>query len=66
MYNPAANAYRNLTARKENQKKPSKSFGLLARNSETKPANTGPKDVKDRVAEYVMEIRTEREKLKNG
>jgi hypothetical protein len=66
MYNQAANAYRNLPIMDNKQKKSSKSFGLLSRNSETKQVNDGPKGPKERVAEYVMEIRKEREKLKNG
>jgi len=46
--------------------KPKRSFGLLSRDSEPKPADDRNKEARERVAEYVMEIRKEREKLRNG
>lgn len=66
MYNIAFTAHRNIPIANQTPKKNKTTFGLLSRNVE--PAEPAPKDKspRDRVAEYVMEIRKEREKLKNG
>jgi len=66
MYNIAASAYRNLPMTRKIMDKPKRSFGLLSRDSEPKPADDRNKEARERVAEYVMEIRKEREKLRNG
>lgn len=66
MYNFAPTAYRNLPIAKDTPQKSNKSFGLLARNGTPKQQVSTNKQPRERVADYVMEIRREREKLKNG
>ena len=66
MYNIASSAYRNLPMTKKIVSKPKGAFGLLSRNSEPKPVDDRNKEARERVAEYVEEIRKEREKLRNG
>jgi len=66
MYNIASSAYKNLPVTKEIMTKPKRSFGLLSRDSESKPVDDRNKEARERVAEYVEEIRKEREKLRNG
>lgn len=66
MYNIASTAHRNIPIAKQTPKKNRTTFGLLSRNAE--PMESAPKDKspRERVAEYVMEIRKERERLRNG
>jgi hypothetical protein len=66
MYDFGKMAHRNLPMVKEAPKKTGKSFGLLSRNSTTTQPVDKDKQPRERVADYVMEIRREREKLKNG
>lgn len=66
MYNIASTSYRNLPIQAQAPKKSRESFGLLSRNAEPKMAEPKDKTPRERVAEYVMEIRKEREKLRNG
>jgi hypothetical protein len=66
MYNPALSAYRNLPIAKDTSKPKGKSFGLLSRDKTATRPVSGSKQPRERVAEYVMDIRKEREKLKNG
>lgn len=66
MYNIASSAYRNLPMTRKIMDKPKRSFGLLSRNVEATPTDDRNKEARERVAEYVEEIRKEREKLRNG
>jgi hypothetical protein len=66
MYDIARSAYRNMPVSKDTPKKTTKSFGLLSRNSVAESPMPESKDPRQRVADYVAEIRREREKLKNG
>lgn len=66
MYDFGKTAYRNLPITKDAPKKTGKSFGLLSRNGPTKEPVAKNKQPRERIADYVMEIRREREKLKNG
>jgi hypothetical protein len=65
MYNAGLSAYRNLPQKK--QAKPvQKSFGLLARSEPREKPTMNNQSQLDKIAEYVSQIRKEREKLKNG
>jgi len=66
MYNVASMAYRNLPISNQESTKSRETSGLLSRKIEPKKVEAKEKTPRERVAEYVMEIRKEREKLKNG
>lgn len=66
MYDIARSSYRNIPVQKETPKKVTKSFGLLSRNSVSETPMQDNKDPRQRVADYVAEIRREREKLRNA
>lgn len=66
MYDFGKAAYRNLPVAKEQPSKTGKSFGLLSRNGQAKEPVAKNKQPRERIADYVMEIRREREKLKNA
>jgi hypothetical protein len=64
MFNPALKAYRNLqTPSEDKPKKPT--GGLLARGM-TPKKDTNNMEPRDRIANYVAEIRKVRQGLKNG
>ena len=64
MFNPALKAYRNLQV-PTNKTTSKPSGGLLARNM-TPKNNTSTMDPRQRVANYVAEIRKVRQGLNNG
>lgn len=66
MYNVASMAYRNLPISNKATTKSRETSGLLSRKIEPKKVEAKEKTPRERVAEYVMEIRKEREKLRNG
>lgn len=66
MYNVASMAYRNLPISNQATTKSRETSGLLSRKIEPKKVEAKEKTPRERVAEYVMEIRKEREKLRNG
>lgn len=66
MFNPAKQAYNNLTIPKEGTKdKAQSSGGLLSRGKST-PKKETKLNERERVAKYVSEIRKARMDLKNG
>lgn len=64
MYNAGIIAYRNLPTKKQSAPV-RKSTGLLSR-AEMRPKPAESQSQLDKIAEYVSQIRKEREKLKNG
>ena len=66
MYDFGKAAHRNLPIVKDTPKKTGKSFGLLSRDNTTTQPSVKDKQPRERIADYVMDIRREREKLKNG
>lgn len=65
MYNVGFQTMNNLTLPREKDTQKEKSKSLLARNVSEKNSNK-PKEIKDRIASYVFEIRKARMELKNG
>ena len=65
MYNVGFQTMNNLVLPREEKTEQETSTGLLARNMPSKP-NTGEQQVKQRVANYVSQIRKARMELKNG
>ena len=65
MYNVGFITMANLPLPKESEPKKQMSNSLLARNV-SQDNNSKPKDIKDRIASYVSEIRKARMELNNG
>jgi hypothetical protein len=64
MFNPALKAYRNLQI--PTDKTPTKSSGGLLARGATPKKDTSSMDPRQRVANYVAEIRKARQGLNNG
>ncbi|QBQ72443.1 hypothetical protein CRP1_gp34 [Roseobacter phage CRP-1] len=65
MYNVGFQTMNNLVLPREEKTQQETSMGLLARNMPSKP-KTGEQQVRQRVANYVSQIRKARMELKNG